>query len=82
MPDLEKNYAYLKANKSKISNPDYMDRLPQTIKSYFDGVVSAAGWKKFETDEMLRDAFNEAAEKGVIRFVIVEKLEVSAIFYM
>lgn len=78
--DVAKNYAFLKAHKDELSNATYLDRLPEFIKFYWSGALSGIGWKKFDKDDMLQEAFNEAADKGVIRFEVVDKIEVCDIF--
>jgi len=80
--DVAKNYTFLKAHKDELGDVTYLDRLPEFIKFYWGGVMSGIGWKKFESDDMLQEAFNEAAEKGVIRFEVVDKLEVSNFYWL
>ncbi|KAF8527569.1 hypothetical protein BU17DRAFT_61699 [Hysterangium stoloniferum] len=73
--DIAKNLAFLRAHKEQVNDASYIDRLPEFVGYYFEGALSGIGWKGFQGDDMLQDGFNEAAEKGVIRFEVVEKID-------
>lgn len=75
-PNFETIFATLSApeNASKVDKDNYERQLGFFIREYFDGVAYHMDSQKFGSDEMLQEGFNEAVEKGVIAFRIVDKL--------
>jgi hypothetical protein len=49
---------------------------PDYTAQYLKAAVEHLESKKFGSDDMLQEAFNEAADKGIVSFELVEKLKV------
>ncbi|KAL0939501.1 uncharacterized protein CTRU02_206111 [Colletotrichum truncatum] len=77
VPNFESNFAKLKEEGSKKKSEvrdDWENNLGGFTKKYFEGLVYQMGYQKFEDDELLREGFNEAVEKGEVHFRIVDKM--------
>ena len=69
--DFEALYAALSSSKDV---PDmWQANLASFVKMYFDSLADAFDYQKVKDDEMVREAVNEAAEKGVVVFRFVEQ---------
>lgn len=75
-PNFETIFAQLSAPEAagKVDKDNYERQLGYLIREYFDGVAYHMDSQKFGSDDMLQEGFNEAVEKGVISFRIVDKL--------
>jgi hypothetical protein len=75
-PNFETVFAQLSspAAAGKVDKDNYERQLGYFIREYFDGVAYHMESQKFGSDDMLQEGFNEAVEKGVIAFRIVDKL--------
>lgn len=62
----------LKGNKDV--RDDWERNLGSFAKGYYESFVDVLAREKFGEDDLLREGFEEAAEKGVVRLRIVEKL--------
>ncbi|KAL5314132.1 hypothetical protein ACEPPN_018556 [Leptodophora sp. 'Broadleaf-Isolate-01'] len=71
-PDFDAIGAKLKGNKD--ARDDWETNLGGFTLSYFESFVSVLERKKFAEDELLREGFAEAVEKGIVRFRVVDKL--------
>lgn len=67
-PSFEANYAKLKEAK----NGDFKENLGYITHSYYEGLIDHLSYKKFGSDDMLQEAFNEAAEEGKVVFRVVD----------
>lgn len=83
VPNFEETFAKLagdlkaasgSGNKSSVDADNYERQLGMFVRDYFDGVAYHLDSQKFGSDDMLQEGFNEAVEKGVIAFRIVDKL--------
>lgn len=59
---------------NKDARDDWETNLGGFTLSYFESFVSVLERKKFAEDELLREGFAEAVEKGIVRFRVVDKL--------
>ena len=53
---------------------DWERNLGSFAKGYYESFVSVLEREKFGEDELLREGFEEAVEKGIVKLRIVEKL--------
>lgn len=77
-PNFDALYAALLAESQKPGNKLYKkwdEQLGPFVLSYFDSVRNHLAYKKFATDDMLQEGFNEVVDKGVIEVRIVDKLK-------
>ncbi|KAJ9149791.1 hypothetical protein NKR23_g4092 [Pleurostoma richardsiae] len=77
-PNFEENFAKLsEASQNKKSRliSSWETSLGQITFQYFQSLATSLDWKDFGKDEMLREGFNEAVEKGEITFRLVEQLK-------
>ncbi|KAF4774857.1 hypothetical protein HER10_EVM0004082 [Colletotrichum scovillei] len=76
-PNFEANFEKMKAaaatNGSEVRS-DWEANIGAFTRMYFEGMRSQMRYQKFDDDDMLREGFNEAAEKGEIHFRIVDKM--------
>lgn len=68
-PHFEEVYEKLKQTKD---GTDFGHYLGAFILDYFRGLVSTLKWRKFDSDDMLQEALNEAMEKGDVHFRILD----------
>jgi hypothetical protein len=74
-PNFEAVYAALNAAPVVAKDrPDWEKQLGYMMQQYYEGLLWTLQCAKFETDDMLQEGFEEAVDKGIIRFRIVEKL--------
>lgn len=68
----------LKAVSTDSNNPrpDWRADLPRFIDRYFEAAVRTLEQHEIETDQLIRREFNEATTKRVVRFELVDKLQV------
>ncbi|OHF04426.1 hypothetical protein CORC01_00278 [Colletotrichum orchidophilum] len=77
VPNFEANFDKIReAGKKKGSEvrSDWEGNLGAFTWMYFEGLVYQMRYQKFGDDDMLREGFNEAVEKGEIHFRIVDKM--------
>lgn len=69
--------ANLEANNKKNSEKSgYNDaKLGTVTVAYFQGFLDKLGYLKFEGDDMMQEAFQDACSKGTIRLEVVDKLQ-------
>ncbi|PNP80932.1 hypothetical protein FNYG_05747 [Fusarium nygamai] len=67
-PHFEEVYEKLKQTKE---GTDFNQYLGAFILNYFRGLVSTLKWRKFNSDDILQEALNEAMEKGEVHFRIL-----------
>ena len=74
-PDFEGLFAVLSQpdNVKKVGD-DYEQRLGFLVRDYFEGLAYTLDYQKFGSDDMLQEGLNDAVDKGVIGFRIVDKL--------
>lgn len=80
VPNFEANSEFissrLKSNEDGSSGQqDYLERIGEVTKWYFDGLKDYLISSKFDKDDMLQEALQEAISSRVIGLRIVEKLE-------
>ncbi|KAL0780941.1 hypothetical protein CaCOL14_002276 [Colletotrichum acutatum] len=76
-PNFETNFEKMKAaaaTKGSEVRSDWEANFGLFTRMYFEGLRSQMRYQKFDDDDMLREGFNEAAEKGQIHFRIVDKM--------
>ncbi|KAJ0386655.1 hypothetical protein COL922a_003888 [Colletotrichum nupharicola] len=77
VPNFETNFAKImeesKKKKSEVRD-DWESNLGNFTRMYFEGLVYQMGYQKFDEDDLLREGFNEAVDKGEIHFRIVDKM--------
>ncbi|KAI3545937.1 hypothetical protein CABS03_01259 [Colletotrichum abscissum] len=76
-PNFEANFEKIKAAAEKKGSEvrsDWEVNIGAFTRMYFEGLRSQMRYQKFDDDDMLREGFNEAAEKGEIHFRIVDKM--------
>ncbi|KAL2880844.1 hypothetical protein SGCOL_003871 [Colletotrichum sp. CLE4] len=76
-PNFEANFEKIKAAAGKKGSEvrsDWEGNMGAFTRMYFEGLVYQMSYQKFGDDEMLREGFNEAVEKGEIHFRIVDKM--------
>lgn len=76
-PNFEANFAAIKAAAAKKNSgvrDDWEGSIGNMARLYFEGAAYQMDYQKFGDDEMLREGFNEAVEKGEIGLRVVEKL--------
>jgi hypothetical protein len=77
-PNWDENYALLAASaKANKFEDDWDFRLPYVFASYWENLAWQMKSKKFDEDDMLYEAFQEACEKKLIQIKIVDKIESS-----
>lgn len=64
--------AYAKLSASKDATRDWEKSLGSFMFQYMQGLANSLEYQKFGSDDMLQEAFNEAAESGKIAFRIVD----------
>jgi hypothetical protein len=77
-PNFEANFAVLKEESGKKKTElrdDWESNIGYMTLKYFEGIAWQLKSQKFDDDEMLREGFNEAVDKGEIAFRVVEKLQ-------
>ncbi|EFQ31760.1 uncharacterized protein GLRG_06735 [Colletotrichum graminicola M1.001] len=77
VPNFEANFARLReAAKKKGSEvrDDWEGNLGGFTRMYFEGLEYQMAYQKFGDDDLLREGFNEAVEKGEFHFRIVDKM--------
>lgn len=78
VPNFEAAFAALAAEGAKKKSQlrdDWQANLGNFTARYFDAVAGQMAYQKFDEDELLREGFNEAVEKGEIAFRVVDKLK-------
>ncbi|TKW60207.1 hypothetical protein CTA1_4783 [Colletotrichum tanaceti] len=81
VPNFEANFAkILEAGKKKGSEvrEDWEGNMGGFTRMYFEGLEYQMTYQKFGDDDMLREGFNEAVDKGEIHFRIVDKMAYGA----
>ncbi|KAH8804601.1 hypothetical protein F5884DRAFT_418998 [Xylogone sp. PMI_703] len=73
-PDFEALVATLKTKKWDRWSENWQDNIGSTVLKYFEAFVYVLKREKFGEDDMLREGFAEAADKGVVRFRVIPKL--------
>ncbi|ORY19164.1 hypothetical protein BCR34DRAFT_552658 [Clohesyomyces aquaticus] len=74
-PNWEQVYAALKADpRVKQDREDWEKKLGDFVHSYFEALASTLAYNKFESDDMLREGFEEVVTKNEIIFRIVKEL--------
>ncbi|KAF9873562.1 hypothetical protein CkaCkLH20_09021 [Colletotrichum karsti] len=77
VPNFETNFAKIKEESKKKKSEvrdDWEGNLGNFTRMYFEGLVYQMTYQKFGDDDLLREGFNEAVEKGEIHFRIVDKM--------
>ncbi|OLN94177.1 hypothetical protein CCHL11_02841 [Colletotrichum chlorophyti] len=77
VPNFESNFDKIKAAAGKKGTQvrdDWEGNLGNFTRMYFEGLVYQMGYQKFADDDLLREGFNEAVEKGEVHFRIVDKM--------
>ncbi|TQN72687.1 hypothetical protein CSHISOI_02761 [Colletotrichum shisoi] len=77
VPNFEANFAKIReAGKKKGSEvrDDWEGNMGGFTRMYFEGLEYQMSYQKFGDDDMLREGFNEAVDKGEIHFRIVDKM--------
>jgi hypothetical protein len=76
-PMFEENYIALKKVPAKehSQGEEWEQKIGYLTWSYFDGAVYRFEYDKFDSDDMLREGFNEAIDKHEIAFRVVDKLK-------
>ncbi|KAH0441919.1 hypothetical protein CcaCcLH18_01779 [Colletotrichum camelliae] len=77
VPNFETNFAKIKEESKKKKSEvrdDWEGNLGNFTRMYFEGLVYQMGYQKFDEDDLLREGFNEAVDKGEIHFRIVDKM--------
>lgn len=80
-PNWDDTFAKLAAESKRKGTTlaaDWEASLGSVVYWYFEGVKSTLEYKKFGSDEMLREGFNEAVEKSLIALRIVDALKDSS----
>ncbi|CAK7220082.1 hypothetical protein SCUCBS95973_004036 [Sporothrix curviconia] len=78
VPNFEALYAALLAESKRPGNKLYKkweDQIGPFVLGYFESVQSHLTQKKFATDDMLQEGFNEAVDKSTIELRLVDKLK-------
>ncbi|KIH93437.1 hypothetical protein SPBR_04339 [Sporothrix brasiliensis 5110] len=75
-PNFEAVFAKLSSPEAagKVDQDNYERQLGYFMREYFDGVAYQLESQKFGSDDMLQEGFNEAVDKGIVAFRIVDKL--------
>jgi hypothetical protein len=77
-PNWVENFKMLKAEAAKKRTElrdDWERSIGYWTRHYFEEFVRMLREQKFGEDDMLKDGFNEAVEKGVVAFRLLEKLK-------
>ncbi|WYZ34295.1 hypothetical protein EsH8_I_000571 [Colletotrichum jinshuiense] len=77
VPNFEANFAKIRQAQGKKGSSirdDWEGNLGDWTRKYFEGLVYQMTYQKFGDDDLLREGFNEAVEKGEIHFRIVDKM--------
>ncbi|TDZ37986.1 hypothetical protein CTRI78_v010998 [Colletotrichum trifolii] len=77
VPNFEANFARIREEAGKKKSEvrdDWEGNMGNFTRMYFEGLVYQMGYQKFDDDDLLREGFNEAVEKGEIHFRIVDKM--------
>lgn len=80
-PNFENTFAKLQEEsraKDTQLRKDWEDVLGYFTQLYWEGLVNQLKYLKFGEDELLREGFHEAVEKGEVAFRIVDKLKYSS----
>ncbi len=78
VPNFEDTFAKLQAASKVKGNDvrdDWQENLGEFALKYFEGLAWQMKSQKFEDDDMLREGFTEAVDKGEITFRIVDTLK-------
>ncbi|TEA15058.1 hypothetical protein C8034_v002770 [Colletotrichum sidae] len=81
VPNFEANFARIREEAGKKKSEvrdDWEGNMGNFTRMYFEGLVYQMGYQKFDDDDLLREGFNEAVEKGEIHFRIVDKMAYGA----
>ncbi|TDZ21688.1 hypothetical protein Cob_v005404 [Colletotrichum orbiculare MAFF 240422] len=81
VPNFEANFARIREEAGKKKSEvrdDWEGNMGNFTSMYFEGLVYQMGYQKFDDDDLLREGFNEAVEKGEIHFRIVDKMAYGA----
>ncbi|KAI0118072.1 hypothetical protein F4776DRAFT_672962 [Hypoxylon sp. NC0597] len=76
-PNFEDTFAKLQ-QESKTNTAfrsDWESLLGSFTRLYFEGLVNQLKYQKFDQDDLLREGFHEAVDKGEIAFRVVDKLK-------
>ncbi|KAI1370982.1 hypothetical protein F4677DRAFT_436794 [Hypoxylon crocopeplum] len=77
-PNFDDTFARLKGEiqeKKTELRADWDTALGSFTRQYWEGLVNQLKYQKFDEDDLLREGFHEAVDKGEITFRIVEKLK-------
>lgn len=71
VPNFEDIYCKLKPVKD---GSDFDQYIGQFVRLYFEGLVDELKTQKFDNDDMLKEALNEAADKGEVHFRVIDSI--------
>ncbi|KAI1411528.1 hypothetical protein F5Y13DRAFT_200825 [Hypoxylon sp. FL1857] len=76
-PNFEDTFAKLQQESKENTDfrSDWESLLGSFTRLYFEGLVNQLKYQKFDQDDLLREGFHEAVDKGEIAFRIVDKLK-------
>ncbi|KAK1971755.1 hypothetical protein LY78DRAFT_45140 [Colletotrichum sublineola] len=77
VPNFEANFACLREAANKKGSEvrtDWEGNLGGFTRMYFEGLEYQMAYQKFGDDDLLREGFNDAVEKGEVHFRIVDKM--------
>ncbi|KAF6833992.1 hypothetical protein CMUS01_06353 [Colletotrichum musicola] len=77
VPNFEANFAKIREEGKKKNSGvrgDWEGNMGNFTRMYFEGLVYQMTYQKFGDDDLLREGFNEAVEKGEVHFRIVDKM--------
>ncbi|KAL7620055.1 hypothetical protein AAE478_010604 [Parahypoxylon ruwenzoriense] len=74
-PNFEATFSKLRGASNADLRADWEEVLGMFTRLYFEGLANQLQYLKFDGDELLREGFHEAVDKGEIAFRIVDSLQ-------